>query len=259
MDGGPTRGTGRVECLPFALSMKKLMTTTTYLWTPPAVPSVAVRGRVERAPVNRLFFVGRNYHAHAAEMGRPVDKSVESPFYFTKSPSTLVESGATVPYPPRTANYHYEMELVVVIGKPGFRVAESQAHELIHGYACGLDMTRRDLQLAARDKGRPWDTGKDIEYGSVLSEIVPMPGVVIERGAIELRVNGQVRQHSDVGKLIWSIPELIADLSGLYHLQPGDLIYTGTPEGVGAVQPGDHIEGSVAGVGEVSLTVGAPA
>ena len=237
---------------------KDPMNPDAYLWTAPAVPSVAVRGLAERAPVNRLFFVGRNYHAHAAEMGRPVDKSVESPFYFTKSPSTLVESGATVPYPPRTSDYHYEMELVVLIGKPGSRVPESQAHELIHGYACGLDMTRRDLQLAARDKGRPWDTGKDIEYGSVLSEIVPMPGVVIGRGAIELRVNGQVRQHSDVDKLIWNIRELIADLSTLYHLRAGDLIYTGTPEGVGPVQPGDRIDGSVAGVGEVALTIGAP-
>jgi fumarylpyruvate hydrolase len=234
------------------------MTSDTYLWAPPAMPSAAVRGRAERAPVNRLFFVGRNYHAHAAEMGRPVDKSVEQPFYFTKSPSTLVESGATVPYPSRSSNYHYEMELVVVIGQPGFRVAEARARELIHGYACGLDMTRRDLQLAARDKGRPWDTGKDIEHGSVLSEIVPMPGVVIERGTIELRVNGQQRQRSDIDKLIWNIPELIADLSTYYHLQPGDLIYTGTPEGVGPVQPGDRIEGSVAGVGEVALTVGAP-
>ena len=234
------------------------MNPDAYLWTPPDVPSVAVRGRVERAPVNRLFFVGRNYHAHAAEMGRPVDKSVEQPFYFTKSPSTLVESGATVPYPPRSSNYHYEMELVVLIGKPGFRVAEARAHELIHGYACGLDMTRRDLQLQARDKGRPWDTGKDIEHGSVLSEIVPMPGVVIEQGVLELRVNGQVRQRSDVDKLIWNIRELIADLSTYYHLQPGDLIYTGTPEGVGPVQHGDRLEGSVAGVGEIALTVGAP-
>ena len=234
------------------------MTTNAYIWTPPDVPSTPVRGLAKRVSVNRLFFVGRNYHAHAAEMGRPVDKSVEQPFYFTKSPQTLVESGASVPYPPRTSNYHYEMELVVVIGQPGFRVAEARARELIHGYACGLDMTRRDLQLAARDKGRPWDTGKDIEHGSVLSEIVPMPGVVIERGTIELRVNGQQRQRSDIDKLIWNIPELIADLSTYYHLQPGDLIYTGTPEGVGPVQPGDRIEGSVAGVGEVALTVGAP-
>ena len=218
---------------------------------------MAVRGLRERAPVARLFFVGRNYHAHAVEMGRPVDKSAELPFYFTKSPSTLVESGATVPYPPRTQNYHYEMELVVVVGKPGFRVAEADAHELIYGYACGLDMTRRDLQLVARDKGRPWDLGKDIENGSVISEIVPMPGVVVERGEIALEVDGQTRQRSDIDKLIWNIRELIADLSTYYHLQPGDLIYTGTPEGVGPVQPGQRLEGRVEGIGRVALQIGA--
>ena len=231
--------------------------TTNYLWTPPAVQSLPVRGSEQRLPIHRLFFVGRNYHAHAVEMGRPVDKSVERPFYFTKAPSTLVESGATVAYPPETGNYHFEMELVVAIGKPGFRIAAEQAHEYIYGYACGLDMTRRDLQLVARDKGRPWDLGKDVEQSSVASEIVPMPGVVIDKGAIALSVNGQVKQQSDVAKLIWDIREIIADLSLFYHLQPGDLIYTGTPEGVGAVLPGDRIAGSVEGVGSVALTVGA--
>ena len=190
-------------------------------------------------------------------MGRPVDKSVEVPFYFTKSPSSLVESGATVPYPSGTRDYQYEMELVLVVGKPGFRVAAADAHELIYGYACGLDMTRRDLQLVAREKGRPWDLGKDIEQGAVISEVVPMPGVVIEHGEVVLTVNGQLRQRSDVDKLIWNIRELIADLSQYYHLQPGDLIYTGTPEGVGPVQPGDRLEGSVAGVGEIVLQIGA--
>jgi fumarylpyruvate hydrolase len=233
------------------------MNPSATLWTPPPVATVAVRGLRERAPVARLFFVGRNYHAHAVEMGRPVDKAAELPFYFTKSPSTLVESGATVPYPPRTQNYHYEMELVVVVGKPGFRVAEADAHELIYGYACGLDMTRRDLQLVARDKGRPWDLGKDIENGSVISEIVPMPGVVVERGEIALEVDGQTRQRSDIDKLIWNIRELIADLSTYYHLQPGDLIYTGTPEGVGPVQPGQRLEGRVEGIGRVALQIGA--
>jgi fumarylpyruvate hydrolase len=232
------------------------MTQTTYLWTPPPVLSLAVRGRSERYPIQRLFFVGRNYHAHAVEMGRPVDKSVEVPFYFTKSPSTLVESGATVAYPPGTQDYQHEMELVVAIGAPGFRVAEADAAKLIYGYACGLDMTRRDLQLAAREKGRPWDLGKDVEESSVVSEIVPMPGVVLGQGALEMSVNGKLRQKSDLAKLIWNIPELIADLSKFYHLRPGDLIFTGTPEGVGALQPGDRIEGRVEGVGTIALMVG---
>ena len=232
---------------------------TSYLFAPPVIRSVAVRGRPERFPINRLFFVGRNYHAHAVEMGRPVDKSVERPFYFTKAAQTLTPSGATVAYPPQTSNYHFEMELVVAIGKPGFRVGAEQAHELVYGYAAGLDMTRRDLQLAARDKGRPWDLGKDVEDSSVISEIVPMEGRIIDQGAIALEVNGQTKQSSDIDKLIWNIREIIADLSLFYHLQPGDLIYTGTPEGVGAVVPGDRITGRVAGVAEVSLLVGQPA
>jgi fumarylpyruvate hydrolase len=221
------------------------MSPTTYLWSPPAVPSLPVRGRSERLPVNRLFFVGRNYHAHALEMGKPVDKAAERPFYFTKSPSTLAPSGATVAYPPQTQNFHYEMELVLAIGRPGFCVEADRAQELVYGYACGLDMTRRDLQLAARDKGRPWDLGKDVEQSSVCAEIVPMPGVVLERGAIELTVNGQPRQRSDISRLIWNVRELIADLSLFYHLQPGDLVYTGTPEGVGPVLPGDRIDGRI--------------
>ena len=232
------------------------MSSHDFLWAAQAVPSLPVRGSTQRAPVRRLFFVGRNYHAHAVEMGRPVDKSVERPFYFTKSLDTVVPSGSTVAYPSGTSNYHHEMELVVVIGKPGFQVPAAQAHELIHGYACGLDMTRRDLQLVARDKGRPWDLGKDVEQSSVCSEIVPMPGVVLHKGAISLAVNGQTRQSSDLDKLIWNIPELIEDLSRFYHLQPGDLIYTGTPEGVGAVVAGDRITGQIEGVGEIELTVG---
>jgi len=231
--------------------------TTTYLWNPPPVYSLPVRGKAQRLPINRLFFVGRNYHAHAVEMGRPVDKSVERAFYFTKSPQTLVESGTTVAYPPETKGYHYEMELVLAIGKPGFRVAQADAAALIYGYACGLDMTRRDLQLAAREKGRPWDLGKDVEQSSVVSEIVPMAGVILDRGELMMTVNGQPRQKSDISKLIWNIPELIADLSLFYHLQPGDLIFTGTPEGVGPVVAGDRIDGRVEGVGEIALHIGA--
>jgi fumarylpyruvate hydrolase len=232
------------------------MTTTNYLWSPPAVRSLPVRGSAERAPINRLFFVGRNYHAHAVEMGKPVDKANAQLFYFTKSPQTLVESGATVAYPPATRSFHHEMELVVAIGKPGFRVAPEAADEMVYGYACGLDMTRRDLQLSAREQGRPWDLGKDVEQSSIVSEIVPMPGKVLDTGALEMKVNGETRQKSDVSKLIWGVREVIADLSRFYHLEPGDLIFTGTPDGVGAVVAGDRITGSIDGVGEITLSVG---
>jgi fumarylpyruvate hydrolase len=145
---------------------------------------------------------------------------------------------------------------VLAIGAPGFRVAEADAHKLIYGYACGLDMTRRDLQLVAREKGRPWDLGKDVEQSSVVSEIVPMPGTVLDKGELVMTVNGQARQKSDLSMLIWNIRELIADLSKFYHLQPGDLIFTGTPEGVGPLVAGDRIEGRVEGVGEITLVVG---
>jgi fumarylpyruvate hydrolase len=230
---------------------------TTYLWTPPATPSLPIRGHAERLAVNRIFCVGRNYHAHAAEMGKSVDKTVDVPFYFTKSSSTLVQSGATVAYPPSTKNYHFEMELVAVIGKPCFRVSAADVHQYIYGYACGLDMTRRDLQLVARDKGKPWDLAKDFEQSAVVSEVVPMQGVALDQGDIELRVNGQQRQKSDLNKMIWNLREQIEDLTKFYHLVPGDLVFTGTPEGVGPVVAGDKLEGSVAGVGHISLTVGA--
>ena len=217
-----------------------------------------MRGLDARFPVGRIFCVGRNYHAHAVEMGRPVDKSTAKPFYFIKDASTLVASGATVPYPCGTQNYHYEMELVVAIGASGFRVAEADAAALVYGYAAGLDMTRRDLQLVARDQGRPWDLGKDFEHSAVCTDILPKGSLgVLDSGSIALQVNGSQKQNADLSQLIWNIPELIADLSQYYHLQPGDLIYTGTPEGVGAVQVGDVITGQIAQVGEVRLTIGA--
>lgn len=233
------------------------MTQTAYLWNPPAVPSLPVRGSAARLPVNRIFCVGRNYHAHAIEMDRPVDKATARPFYFTKAASTLVESGATVPYPTGTSNYHYEMELVVVIGKPGFRLTQTDAASLIFGYAAGLDMTRRDLQLVAREQGRPWDLGKDFEKSAICTEVVPVSNLgLLEQGAISLEVNGVTKQSSDLSKLIWNIAEIISDLSQFYHLEPGDLIYTGTPEGVGSVKPGDRITGHVDRVGDIALTIG---
>lgn len=227
-----------------------------YVFSPPPLPSLPIRGVAARFPVGRLFFVGRNYHAHAVEMGKPVDRQTAQLFYFTKSPSTLVESGATVGYPAETSNYQHEIELVVALNSGGFRVSAQEVPEMIFGYACGLDMTRRDLQLAARDAGRPWDLGKDVEESSIVSAIAPREdGPLISRGRIEVRVNGQVRQSSDVAQMIWNVSEIIVDLSRFYHLQPGDLIFTGTPAGVGPVQAGDSIEGSVEGVGGIAVAI----
>ena len=217
-----------------------------------------VRGRAERLPIRRIFCVGRNYEAHAREMGAAVDR--EAPFYFTKAAQHYVPSGSTVPYPPGTSNYHYELELVVVIGAAAFRTPADRALECVFGYACGLDMTRRDLQQAAKDQRRPWDISKDFEQSAVLAEIVPATDIGHPReGRIELRVNGEVKQSSDLSLLIHAVPEVIAHLSTLYHLQPGDLIYTGTPEGVGPVTSADEIAGSIEGVGTITLTIGAPA
>jgi fumarylpyruvate hydrolase len=218
------------------------------------VPDVAVQGRSERVPVRRIFCVGRNYEAHAREMGAAVDR--EAPFYFTKTAFHVAPSGSTVPYPPGTSSYHYEMELVAVIGAPAFRVAAERALACVFGYACGLDMTRRDLQSAAKEKQRPWDIAKDVEQSAVLSEIAPASAVGHPRdGRIELRVNGDTKQSSDLSLMIHAVPDVIAHLSTLYHLEPGDLIYTGTPEGVGPVKPGDQLAGSIAGVGTIALTI----
>lgn len=224
------------------------------LFPGPAPVLAAVRGSELKFPVRRIFCVGRNYEAHAKEMGVAVDR--EAPFYFTKTAEAFVVSGSTVAYPPGTTNYHYEMELVVAIGKAGFRIASDQALDHVYGYACGLDMTRRDLQLASREQRRPWDLGKDFEQSAVVAEIVPASEVGhLHRGRIELRVNGQSKQDSDLSLLIHDVPALIAHLSGYYHLQPGDLIYTGTPEGVGPVTAGDHIEGSIEGLGSIQLDI----
>ncbi len=234
------------------------MTRPPYLFAPPEPVSLPIRGSDLRYPIRRIFCVGRNYHAHAIEMGNPVDKATMEPFYFLKDASSAVESGATVAYPPGTRNYQFELELVVAIGAAGFRVSEADAEGLIYGYCAGLDMTRRDLQFKARDQGRPWDLGKNFEHAAVFTEIVPRanPGV-LAAGAISLQVNGETRQCSDLGKMIWSIPELLADLSKFYHLAPGDLILTGTPEGVGPVLPGDRIDGHIEGVGTLELHIGA--
>lgn len=223
---------------------------------PPSPPAAApVRGRGQRFPIRRIFCVGRNYEAHAREMGGAIER--DAPFYFTKASQHYASSGSTIAYPPGTKNYHYEMELVVAIGKAGFQIPEAQAREYVFGYACGLDMTRRDLQSVAKEKQRPWDIGKDVEQSAVLGEIAPAAEIGHpDHARIELRVNGEVKQSSDISQLIHSVPAVIAHLSQYYHLQAGDLIYTGTPEGVGAVKPGDRLEGSIEGVGTLTVTIG---
>ena len=215
---------------------------------------VPIQNTDETYPVNRLFFVGQNYEDHAKEMGSETNK--ESPFFFTKSPSAYVPSGSTIPYPPGTKNFHHEMELVVAIGKSVFEVDIEAAKLAIFGYACGLDMTRRDLQMEAKSKGLPWDMAKNFEKSAVLSEIVSVETIGHpESGLIELSVNDEVRQSGDLRALVNSPAELIVYLSNFYHLGPGDLVYTGTPSGVGPVLPGDQIEGHIQGVGTISLGI----
>ncbi|MBI0538792.1 FAA hydrolase family protein [Roseomonas sp. KE2513] len=234
-----------------------MTTALDLLFEPDATPTLEVEGG-GRVPVSRIFCVGRNYEAHAAEMGTQVDR--EAPFWFTKSLHAIVESGSSVAYPPGTGDYHHEIELVVVLGHGGFQVPLDKAQELIFGYAAGLDMTRRDLQLASRAKGRPWDTGKDFEESAVIGKVAPAARIGHPaRGRICLSVNGVVKQDADLDHLAWKVPELIANLSTLYRLRPGDLIMTGTPAGVGPVVVGDRLEGEVNGVGAVSLSVSAAA
>ena len=225
-----------------------------YVFEPAPPVAVEVAGSGGRLPVNRIFCVGRNYAAHVREMG--FDPAREEPCYFTKSSQCIAPSGSEIPYPPATRNYHHEIELVVAIGRAGFELAVETASSVVYGYACGLDMTRRDLQVASRETKGPWDTGKDFENAAIISPIRPAATIGHpSSGRIELSVNGERRQDSDLANLIWSVPEIIAHLSLLYRLEPGDLIYTGTPDGVGPVRPGDRITGSIAGVGDIALTI----
>ncbi|KPP89325.1 MAG: fumarylpyruvate hydrolase NagK [Rhodobacteraceae bacterium HLUCCA08] len=231
---------------------------TDLLFPLPQPFSLPVQGQTARYPLFRIFCVGRNYAAHAAEMGQEVDR--EAPFYFTKSVAHAVGSGTTQPYPSRTDNYHFEMEFAVTLGAEAWQLSEDRAMEAVHGYCCALDMTRRDLQGQAKDRGRPWDTGKDVEGSAVFGPVTAAAAFgPIDGQRIRLSVNGAVRQDGTLAELIHSVPAIIADLSGLYHLRPGDVIMTGTPAGVGPVRPGDVLEGSVDGLDPVHLTIGEPA
>jgi fumarylpyruvate hydrolase len=236
---------------------KNLEIIMEYAVAPAPVYTLPVDGSEQQFPVNRVFCVGRNYAAHAREMGKDPDR--EPPFFFMKPANAVVAAGegeVTIPYPPKTANFHHEIELVVAIGKGGANIPVEQALEHVYGYAVGLDMTRRDIQLEARDKGRPWEFGKSFAQSAPIGPISRVADVGhLREGEIALTVNGEARQKSDVAKLIWSVAESIAYLSEYETLEPGDIIMTGTPEGVGAVARGDLMVGSVAGLGEIRVRV----
>ncbi|WP_048648003.1 fumarylacetoacetate hydrolase family protein [Nitratireductor soli] len=226
-----------------------------FVFPPAAQPSVAVAGTEARFPVRRIFCVGRNYAAHAREMGKDPDR--EPPFFFTKPADSIVDDGVTIPYPTLTRDLHHEIELVVAIGKGGRNIALGSALDHVFGYAVGIDLTRRDLQSEAKEMGRPWDWGKAFDQSAPCGAIAPVDATGHpESGRIWLKVNGETRQEGDLAELIWPVADVISICSRAMALQPGDLIYTGTPAGVGAVQPGDRLDGGIDGIGTISITIG---
>jgi len=218
---------------------------------PPAVPSVPVEGQAGRFPVRRIYCVGRNYWAHRAEMG---GHDRDPPFFFGKPADAIRSEGADIPYPQATHNFHHEIELVVALGKGGKDVTVDRALDLIFGYAVGVDLTRRDLQAAYRDKGQPWEAAKGFDASAPISAIRPWTGAP-PQGRIWLSVNGETKQDATVADMIWATAEIISEASKLWTLAPGDLIYTGTPDGVGPLVTGDKVEGGVDGVGQLSFKI----
>jgi fumarylpyruvate hydrolase len=224
-----------------------------YVVTVPPQPSLAVVGTQARFPVRRIYCVGRNYLAHVREFG---NDEKNPPFFFAKASDMIVEDGSAVPYPPLTSNYHHEVELVAAIGKGGANIPVESALGHVFGYAVGFDMTRRDVQQAAGKKGHPWEIGKSFDQSAPCGPIYPVAQVGhLQGGEIEVAVNGQVRQHSDLDQMIWDVPNIISQLSQQVTLQPGDLIFTGTPEGVGPVVTGDVMVGRIAKLGELTIRV----
>jgi fumarylpyruvate hydrolase len=225
-----------------------------YVVTPAPRPSVGVATTANRFPVHRIYCVGRNYADHAIEMG--ADPEREPPCFFSKPADAIVAPGAELPYPSETRDFHYEAELVVAIGTPAFRIEPVAALNCVYGYAVGLDMTRRDLQAAAKKTGQPWDMSKGFDKSAPCSDLHPASQIGHPtQGRIQLRVNGELRQDADIGSMIWSVPELVARLSCYVRLLPGDLIFTGTPAGVGAVVPGDVIEAAIAGIDTLRVKI----
>ncbi len=220
------------------------------------VPSLPVVGEKARFPVRRIFCVGRNYVEHQKEMG---GSGKEAPFFFTKSAHALVPEGGSIPYPPKSENYHWETEMVALIGRGGHRISAAKALEHVWGYAVGLDMTRRDLQQWGKDHGRPWTLGKDFDQSAPVGPVTPAAKIGHPtKGRLWLKVNGEIKQESDISKMISSVPEQIEYLSDYYTLEAGDIIMTGTPAGVGKAKAGDVLVAGIDGLGELKVTITAP-
>ena len=228
------------------------MSAHQYLFRPQPTPAVAIDGEGALFPIRRIFCVGLNYAAHAREMGK--DPGAEPPFFFTKPADAIVASGSIIPYASMTSNLHHEIELVVALSTGGANLGLEAAAATVWGYAIGIDLTRRDLQQQAKDKGRPWDTAKGFDHSAPIGPLHPVSSVgVLERGAIWLEVNGAARQRGDLGDMIWKVGEMLAELSTYFVLRPGDLVFTGTPAGVAAIQRGDRIRAGIDGLGELRL------
>lgn len=227
---------------------------TDFAFSPPSAPSAAISGSAQRFPIHRIYCVGRNYAEHIREMGGDTER--EPPVFFTKPADAAMPNDAAIPYPTRTSNLHHEIELVVAIGRGGREIHRDKALEHIFGYAAGNDLTRRDLQHAAKKNGLPWDTSKGFDGSAPLAPIRSVSrGGHLSKGRIWLSVNGLLRQQSDIAEMIWPVPEVIAELSTLFELKPGDLVFTGTPAGVGVLKPGDRIEGGIEGLDVLRHTI----
>jgi fumarylpyruvate hydrolase len=234
--------------------MPEALTNPDFVLAPAPPASIAVHNSRARFPVRRIICVGRNYAAHAREMGRDPDR--EPPFFFLKPADTVVDDGTTIPYPPETKNFHYEIELIVAIGQGGIDVPVDRALDHVWGYGVGIDLTRRDLQLQAREQGRPWDWGKGFDLSAPIAPLRPVSEVGHPtEGRIWLAVNDNVKQDSDISKLIWPVQDIISICSRAMALKPGDIIMTGTPEGVGPVQRGELMTGGIDRLGEIRIAV----
>lgn len=225
---------------------------TDFALPPLPASSAAISGSAQRFPIHRIYCVGRNYVEHIREMG---GEEREPPVFFTKPADAAMPNDAAIPYPPRTSNLHHEIELVIAIGLGGRDILKDKAFEHVFGYAVGNDLTRRDLQHAAKKSGLPWDTSKAFDCSAPLAPIRPASRGHVTKGRIWLSVNGQLRQESDIAQMIWSVPEIITELSTLFELKPGDLVFTGTPAGVGVLKPGDRVEGGIEGLEVLRHTI----